>query len=301
MPTISVVIPTYNAERTIVDTITSVQKQTFSDFEIIVIDDGSKDKTVERLNTIKDSRLKVFPYENGGVSVARNRGLAQATGEYISFLDHDDLWTPDKLELQLAALQQNPEAGVAYSWTYKMSEKGDSFSPAKKVFYEGNVYPDLLVYNFIDNGSNILIRKQALESSGGFNPTLAYCADWDFYLRLATHWPFVLVPKPQVFYRQSSGSMSSKITLLENESLALLEKAFQEAPTELQSLKNQSLANVYRYCGKLYLQRGTDKAGGINHAIQRFWIASCLYPQWFIKKLLPPHLFDKPTVANTLN
>ncbi|HEY9670899.1 MAG TPA: glycosyltransferase [Waterburya sp.] len=301
MPTISVVIPTYNAERTILDTVASVQQQTFSDFEIIVIDDGSKDQTLERLNTIKDPRLKVFPYENGGVSVARNRGLAQATGEYISFLDHDDLWTPDKLELQLAALQENPEAGVAYSWTYKMIETGDSFSPAKKVFFQGNVYPDLLVYNFIDNGSNILIRKQALESAGGFNPTLAYCADWDFYLRLATHWPFVLVPKPQVFYRQSSGSMSSKITLLENESLALVEKAFEEAPRELQRLKNQSLANVYRYCGKLYLQRGTHKAGGINNAIQRFWIASYLYPQWFIKKMLPPHLFDKPTVSSPLS
>jgi glycosyltransferase involved in cell wall biosynthesis len=117
MQTISVVVPAYNAERTILETIASVQQQTFSDFELIVINDGSTDGTLEQLNTVKDPRLKVFSYENGGISVARNRGIAQATGEFIAFLDADDLWTPDKLELQLAALQQHPEVGVAYSWT----------------------------------------------------------------------------------------------------------------------------------------------------------------------------------------
>ena len=115
MPTISVVIPAYNAEHTILDTIKSVQQQTFSDYEIIVINDGSEDRTLELVEQVEDSRVKVFSYSNGGLSTARNRGIARATGEYITFLDADDLWTPDKLEAQLAALQKHPEAGVAYS------------------------------------------------------------------------------------------------------------------------------------------------------------------------------------------
>jgi len=87
MPTISVIIPAYNAGSTILETITSVQQQTFSDFEIIVINDGSKDRTLELLSTVKDPRLKIFSYSNGGVPVARNHGLEHATGDFIAFLD----------------------------------------------------------------------------------------------------------------------------------------------------------------------------------------------------------------------
>jgi glycosyltransferase involved in cell wall biosynthesis len=126
-PTISVIIPAYNAERTILETIASVQQQTFSNFELIVINDGSTDRTLELLNSLEDPRLKIFSYSNGGLPVARNRGIYHATGEFITFLDADDLWTPDKLELQLTALQQHSEAGVAYSWTHYMDEKGESF------------------------------------------------------------------------------------------------------------------------------------------------------------------------------
>lgn len=104
MPTISVIVPAYNAENTILETIGSVQQQTFSDFELIVINDGSNDRTLELLNSLTDSRLKIFSYENAGVGVARNRGISHATGKFIAFLDADDLWTPDKLELQLATL-----------------------------------------------------------------------------------------------------------------------------------------------------------------------------------------------------
>ena len=113
VPIISVTIPTYNAESTILETVESFQNQTFSDWELIVINDGSKDKTLELLQSIEDERIKIFSYENAGLAAARNRGIYHATGEFIAFLDADDMWTPDKLELQLAALQQHPEAGVA--------------------------------------------------------------------------------------------------------------------------------------------------------------------------------------------
>ncbi len=94
MPTISVVIPAYNAEKTILETIESAFQQTFTDFELIVIDDGSSDDTAELVNTIADDRLQLFSYENGSASVARNRGIAHASGAFIAFLDADNLWTP---------------------------------------------------------------------------------------------------------------------------------------------------------------------------------------------------------------
>lgn len=309
MPIISVIVPAYNAERTILETIASVQQQTFSDFELIVINDGSNDRTLELLATVEDPRLKVFSYNNGGLPVARNRGIAQATGKFITFIDADDLWTPDKLELQLAALQQHPNAGVAYSWTYNMGEKGDFFHPGKSVSFEGNVYPKLLLANFIASGSNVLVRKQAIESVGEFDPTLKSCEDWDFYLRLAARWSFVVVPKPQILYRQSAGAMSSKVEVMEKYQLLVLERAFHSVSPELQCLKNQCLATMYQYLAGICLARVTD-ADKLKQAGQKLKMAIRLYPQilldrttqryvlkWLLMRLLSPKVaryFTRP-------
>ena len=300
MPVISVIIPTYNAERTILETITSVQKQTFSDFELLLINDGSSDRTLELLQNISDERLQIFSYENAGVSVARNRGIAHATGEVIAFLDADDLWTPDKLELQVAALQQHPQAGVAYSWTYIMDEKGKSFHVDESIFFEGDVYVNLLVRNFICSGSNSLIRRQAIESVGEFDPTLTHGEDWEFYLRLAADWPFVVVPKAQILYRQTSGSASSKVEVMEKGVLRAVEKVFIAVPKELQYLKNQNLANFYQYLTGICLTYVTD-VNQLKQAGQKLQMAIRLYPKtlldrttqryvlkWLLMRLLSP-------------
>lgn len=297
MPTISVVIPAYNVERTILETVDSVLQQTFSDFELIVIDDGSKDRTVELLQSIKDERLKVFSYENGGLPVARNRGISRSTGEFITFVDADDLWTPDKLELQLAALQQHPEAGVAYSWTSCIDDQGELLFQYAPSFYEGNVYAQLLIGDFIYSGSNTMIRRQAIESVEGFDPALKSCEDWDCWLRLAAHWPFVVVPKHQILYRRSSGAMSSKVEVMREAALIAMEKAYRAAPPELQSLKNQTWISFYKYSAELYLRYSTNFSG-INQAGWNLWMALRLNPKivldknfrglvkWLIKKLI---------------
>ena len=284
MPIISVIIPAYNAELTILETIASVQQQTLSDFELIVINDGSTDKTLELLGTVQDPRLKIYSYSNGGLPVARNRGIYNAIGDFISFLDADDLWTSDKLEKQLAALQKHPEAGVAYSWTCNMAEKGDSFYPGQSVSFEGNVYAKLLVGgNFISSGSNCLIRRLAIESVGEFDFALRSCEDWDFYLRLAARWPFIVVPKHQILYRQSSGAMSSKIDVMEKYALIVLERAFKAAPPELQSLKNQSLSTLYQYLAGMYLARIT-KGDEVRQAGHKLQMSIRLYPQTLFTK-----------------
>ena len=283
MTTISIILPAYNAERHILKAIESVQQQTFSDFELLVINDGSTDRTLELLETVKDARLKVFSYQNSGVSVARNRGITHTKGDFIAFLDTDDLWTPDKLELQLTVLQQHPEAGVAYSWTHYMDEQGKYCHADQPINFEGNIYADLLTINFLGNGSNPLIRRQALESVGGFDPALTHAEDWDLYLRLAARWPFVVVPKPQILYRQTSGSASSKIEVMEKGSLSVIEKAFRAAPLKFQLLKNQSQANLYRFLAHLYLTH-IPSASGAKQAGQKLQIAIRLYPQILLDK-----------------
>jgi glycosyltransferase involved in cell wall biosynthesis len=252
MPTISVIIPAYNAENTILATIKSVLKQTFSDFEIIVINDGSTDKTLEIVQSIQDDRLNIFSYENSGASSARNRGITHATGNYISFLDADDLWTPDKLELQLAALQAHPEAAVAYSWTYVVNAQGELLRTIEHI-YEGNVYGEMLLRSFLTCGSNPLIKREAIESVGEFDITLKSGDDWDYWLRLAYKWNFVVVPKYQIFYLRSVTSKSFKLKIIRDSALGILDKAIKLAPPELQYLKNISLSNIYGYNVQLYL------------------------------------------------
>ena len=283
MPTLSVVIPAYNAECTILETIASIQKQTFSDFEIILINDGSTDRTLEILQTVRDERLKIFSYENGGLPVARNRGISHSTGEFIAFIDADDLWTPDKLELQLAALQQYPEAGVAYSWTYFKFDKEEYSYADNSTFFEGNVYADLLIRNFLHNGSNPLIRKEAIESVGLFDPTLKSCEDWDYYLRLAAIWSFVLVPKPQIIYRQSSSSMTSKIDVMEKYLLIVINRAFSTAPLELQFLKKKSLSWVYKYAAQQYLKYKSEDLSSLKMAAKKLLIAVTIQPSIFLE------------------
>lgn len=278
MPKISVIVPVYNGEKTILETIQSIQAQTFSDFELIIINDGSTDGTLDVISTVNDDRLKVFSYENGGLPVARNRGIRRCRGEFITFIDADDLWKPDKLELQLAALEKNPEAGVAYSWTAFIDENSKFLFAWQPLYWEGNVYPELLIRNFISSGSNIMVKRKYIEAAGEFDPSLKSVEDWDYYLRLAALCPFVLVPKYQILYRRSSQSMTSKVDVMENANLIVIERAFKAAPPELKSLKNKSLANAYRYLAKQCIANAFDDEG-VKLASQKLRYSIKLYPK----------------------
>lgn len=247
MALISVIIPAYNAEKTVAKTIGSVLNQTINDLELIVIDDGSKDKTLEIASAIKDPRIKVFSYPNSGVAVSRNRGISLATGEYISFIDADDLWTPDKLEAQLKALQENTQAAVAYSWTNMIDQEDNFVSKGRHKNISGDVYSYLLLTNFLESGSNPLIRTQALKEVGNFDESLKHSQDWDMYLRLAARYHFAVVCQPQILYRKSDNSMSSNLLGLEEAGRKVSEKAFAQAPQSLQYLKAIVFKNRYKY------------------------------------------------------
>jgi glycosyltransferase involved in cell wall biosynthesis len=247
MPLISVIIPVYNGEKTIQETVQSVLNQTFTDFELIVINDGSQDSTLEIVSSFQDSRIKVFSFTNGGLPVSRNRGIALANGEYISFLDADDLWTPDKLAGQLAVLETNPQAAVAYSWTDCIDESGQFLRQSAYATAQGNVQANLLLANFISSGSNVLVRKQALMDIGGFDETLSNCQDWDLWLRLSARYEFEPVKTPQVLYRVSRNSMSRNVLGLEDSMQRILERSFAQAPASLHHLKPYSLGNCYKY------------------------------------------------------
>ncbi|MGF1491620.1 MAG: glycosyltransferase [Microcoleaceae cyanobacterium] len=247
IPRVSVVIPVYNGEKTIAETIESVLAQSLQDFELIVINDGSTDKTLEVIASFHDPRLRVLSYPNAGLSASRNRGIQQASGEYISFIDADDLWTPDKLETQAEALATRPEAAVAYSWTDLIDQSSQFLAPDSRAQWSGNVYPHILLGSFPASGSNVLVRRSAFQVVGGFDESLKSAEDWEMWIRLAARYPFVVVPKAQILYRIAPGSMSTQLDRQEAESLKVIERAFQQAPGNLQYLKSRSLGNLYKY------------------------------------------------------
>ena len=286
---ISVIIPAYNSEKTIIQTIDSVLQQSYTNFELIVINDGSSDRTLERLQTIKDSRIKIFSYPNGGVSTARNRGIEKATGRYISFLDADDRWTNDKLELQWTTLQKHPQAALAYSWVYFEYESQLSYAETSS-YFTGNVYPELLIKNFLHTGSNPLIKKDIINQIGLFAPELKTCEDWEFFLRIAAQKEFILVPKVQIIYRQSTTSLTSNIQQIAHYHKIVIKRAFQTAPEQLQYLKKQSLGWSYKYLAQQYIKHESDRIKGIEAAVNNLIKAIFSYP---------PNIFENYTQALT--
>jgi glycosyltransferase involved in cell wall biosynthesis len=246
-PAVTVVLPVHNGEATIGETVASVLSQTFRDLLLIVVDDGSTDGTQSALEIVDDSRLLVISTPHSGSAASRNRGVDYVASDFVAFIDADDVWLPTKLEAQCAALERMPQAAVAYCWTDYVEADGSFLCPDGRPVFEGWVYEPLLTHNFIDCGSNILVRRQALLEVGGFDETLPVLEDWELHLRLAAQAPFVCVPEALVHYRQSPGSQSTRIALMEATFLRVVEKIFSRAARPIRSRRNQCMAFFYMY------------------------------------------------------
>ncbi|AFY80532.1 glycosyltransferase family 2 protein [Oscillatoria acuminata] len=285
MPTISVIIPAYNAEKFIKETINSVLNQTFRDFELIVINDGSTDGTLEVVSTFSDSRIQVFSYPNSGPQKSRNRGIDHAKGEYLSFLDADDLWTPDKLERQLQALHDNPDAAVAYSWTDFINGSGERLPGGQHFKFTNDVYERLLLGDFIGSGSNPLIRKDALLNVGPFDESLVGGQDWEMWLRLAAQYQFVVVPSTLVFYRQSGKSWSSNLKRQEQGYQQVIEKSLANAPEKIKKLRKKIMGNRYKFSTFDALRYSRNRQDTLL-AARFLWVALKNQPIFLTNKMI---------------
>lgn len=176
----------------------SVLNQTFRNVELIVVDDGSVDGTGEVMQRFDDPRLRYLVQENQGVSRARNRGIEAARFEWISFLDSDDFWTPEKLQRQIEAVRQNPDYRVFYSdemWI----RRGRRVNPRKKHRkYGGWIYHRCLPLCII-SPSSILLHRQILSSQGVFDETFPVCEDYELWLRIAARHPVYFLPEKLIY------------------------------------------------------------------------------------------------------
>jgi len=199
-PTVSVIIPTYNRAYLVGRAIKSILNQTYLDFEIIIIDDGSEDNTDEVVNNFSDNRIRYIKLEkNTGAAAARNRGINEAKGDFIAFQDSDNEWLPEKLKKQMDIFEKLPSnIGVLYSKVLRIKGDEKTLIPSDKIMKkEGDLYEDLIKKNFIDLPTAI-VRKECLEKIGLFDESLPRLQDWELWIKISNKYHFKYIDEPLV-------------------------------------------------------------------------------------------------------
>lgn len=261
-PLVSVVVATYNAADYVVDAVASILCQTWTNLEVIIVDDGSTDGTQQVLEQVlDDSRVRYIKTENKGQPQAKNRGIHESKGDFVAFCDADDAWRFDKLELQVPEFT-DPDVGVVYSDVSYLDKDSVILvkeQPSKR--YSGWVTEQLVVRNFIPFGTAV-IRRSCIEMSGVFDETLPMGIDWDLWLRYSVRWKFIHVAQKTYFYRIWSGQMSTDFRGRYDNAFRILQKFIHENPSVL----SRSLVN--RAWSDMYSNRAIHVARGENIIVQ---------------------------------
>ncbi len=258
MPRISVIIPTYNRAALLCETLDSVFAQTFHDYEIIVVDDGSTDDTHARLGAL-EQRIIYRRIDNSGQGAARNVGLDLARGEQIAFLDSDELWRPQFLERMSDTLDENLNAGFAYCDYATFDERGEGKSahltPTQKI--RGNVFAQLLEEDFLCTGG-LMFRRECFDRAGKFDPRLPPVEDWDLWLRIAHEYEAAYVDASLLRVRQNQAHASRNPEIIYTRNLQIFTKLERNFPNEARRFRpivTRQKSNFHRALARHYGSR----------------------------------------------
>jgi len=223
MPTVNVIIHTFNNEKFIAETVESVLKQTYNDYEIIVVDDGSEDGTRDALLPYMQE-IRYHYKENGGIASAKNAGISLSNAEFIAFLDHDDLWVPDKLKIQMEHFNSNLQVGLVYAkYTSFRNDKELRTKPEKG--YSGWIFKKLLSKSFIQT-STVMVKRECLNTVGPFDESFKLADEYDMFLRVAKRFQCGFVDKKLTRYRVHDRNASRNDLLFDKENLRVFKKVY---------------------------------------------------------------------------
>lgn len=295
---ISVVIPVYNCERYIADAVLSVRQQTYPVHEIIVVDDGSTDGTRAALAPHWDS-IRYIQRPHEGVAAARNAGIALSSGEFIAFLDADDIWLPEKLQLQVEYFHSHPECALVYT-DMKVFDESGILQESVKLWLNLNppsgwIFPQLF-HETLFAADGVMFRKYCLDRVGPFDKSLRCGEDYHMWLRFSRHFRVGYIDKPLVMYRQHPSMTTRSLAMAdgvpwEARVIAKVVELYPEVAEELGARTvRKRLAKPYFYAGGDCLQRGDHRqarrffAGALRHwPFDRrsvlFYLAACLTPR----------------------
>jgi len=261
-PKVSVIVPAYNVSSYIEDALVSLQRQSFHEFEVIIVDDGSCDSTAEVVKpfVVRDSRFQLLQKQNGGLSQARNYGIRNACADYIALLDGDDVYKPDKLANHVAVLDRAAEVGVVYSASRALREDGRStfmYLSGKPV--RSDPLLALLCKNFIGHGSNAVFRRSIFDEVGEFDEALRSSEDVDFWLRIAAtqrEMRFHREPRVLCCYRVRPSGLSFNVVQMQHCNEKVIEAAYRRSPELVRPVLPTAYAYMYRYLARLSLTAG---------------------------------------------
>ena len=248
MPTVSVIIHTYNNEKFIAETVESVLNQTYKDYEIIVVDDGSEDGTRDALIPYMQ-KIRYHYKENGGIASAKNAGISLSHAEFVAFLDHDDLWVPDKLQLQMEHFNENPQIGLVYA-KYTSFRDGEELRTKPEKGYSGWIFKELLSKSFIQT-STVVVKRECLDAVGPYDETFFLGDEYDMFLRIARKFQCGFVDKGLTRYRVHDTNASNNDFLFDNENLGVYKKIYNNF-TDLDGVEKKILRKrIARYSMKV--------------------------------------------------
>ena len=227
-PSVSVVIPAFNAASVIAETLESVRAQTFKDFEVIIVDDGSTDDTaaIVRRFCEADPRFSLAQQPNSDVSAARNNAILRSQGGWIAFLDADDVWLPKKLERQLELSRTDPRANFLFTNLYFWDGQRDLYPTFRddQPLPEGDIARGLIGHD-VYGLSTVMVRREALFAVNLFDVEVSYCQDWDLWLRLGDHGLWARgIREPLVRYRRWPGSRMQNLLKLADGNVHIMER-----------------------------------------------------------------------------
>lgn len=265
MPTVSVIIPAYNAGKFLEETVRSVLDQSYSDFEIVICDDGSADNTAEVAKAITDARVKYIHQKNAGVSAARNNGAKNSTGKLLAFLDADDIFYRDNLQKKVEALLKNPGAGMAFADCDVIDGAGKKTGEVLTGKAENTLH-DLLLWNgtVVPGPSSILVTREAFDTVSGFDTQFSTAADQDFFFRIAHQFKCVRVPEVLTAYRKHGSNMHMNIALMERDHIGVYEKAAANGLFSTASFRRKCFGNLYLILAGSWWVNGNNKARGFK-------------------------------------
>jgi Glycosyl transferase family 2 len=258
---VSVILPVYGVEQYIAEAVRSVLAQTYGNFELLIIDDGSPDRSIEICRQFIDPRIQIIQQSNKGLSGARNTGICHATGDYLAFLDGDDLWAPEKLERHVVHLDNSSKVGLSFSRSAFIDKQGKDLNTYQMPLLMGITADYLLCCNPVGNGSAPVVRQEVFKAIGCknaagetfyFDESLRRAEDIECWLRIAIQTPWLIegIPEPLTLYRVNAGGLSASLLQQLSSWEAVIEKTRSYAP-ELVA-QSESIARAYQL---LYLAR----------------------------------------------
>lgn len=275
MPTISVIIPTYNRATLLPEAIQSVLTQTYRDFELLIIDDGSTDNTRQVIETFQDERIRYIYRTNGGISAALNTGIRAAQGQFMARLDSDDYWLPSLLEQEVNILITHPDIHIVYTQAQSIDKHGQLLTSriGRPERYPGQPLKSILCGDFRCSITS-LIRMECFKQVGMFDETLKGNEDWEIGIRLARHYRFYFIPQVLAHYRshtqRTTAVKSAVFTEIVNSRLRVLDKVFADIdlPPDILAIRPLAYRNVHAEMAFKW-----DSAGEHTKARAEYWAA----------------------------